>query len=587
MPSHRTLTVSLAIALAAAAGLGAVPWPIDSALPTAAITASLATETGFTFRLGDPQARFRLLPTPRMEITDIETRFSDNSRAFTARQGTVSLRLMPLLMGRLEAGALSFDRLAAQVDTPVAIANWAALAERYARMRIGEAARPGATPAPRRIEISDSTLILSTPRRNLVITDAAGRLFWGGGASSISLSLGGFFRGTPFTASLDGLTPAKLVGDGTSPVTVTFTSAPVTARIEGSVGSDLSRVAANRFTLDVPSFTDAATWLSASLPLHGLIEKASLQGSGTVGFSGFDLTEARVAIGADILEGTIALRLEEAAPQLVGTLATESFDGGSIADFLRATIARPAHILPLGRFAATDFDLRLSASKVRLEGIMLQDVALAAVMARNRLELTLSRAYLGEARIADPGKRRLRARATTTLSDRGLDIKLAANLIESDAVHLAPQPDPAFGLTGLASGDIAVEARGRSLYELLSSLTGHANLQVLNGALRGIDLPALVRQAGQPAPAAPASGGATDFERLAIAAQIRDGLLELKAAELRMPNATAVVLGHLNLADGLIDAAVTLAGAGAGAPLSLGLTGPWRAPRFIPLPAQR
>lgn len=130
-------------------------------------------------------------------------------------------------------------------------------------------------------------------------------------------------------------------------------------------------------------------------------------------------------------------------------------------------------------------------------------------------------------------------------------------------VNAGPLLRDAYGfdrLSGTASGSYSLNTRGRSLHDLVGGLQGEGKLHFANGAVKGINLAALVRKATRIASTvldatAPASesGGKTDFASLSGSFTIAGGVLKNPDLNLQAPLLTVTGSGTVNLPQKRLD----------------------------------
>ncbi len=157
---------------------------------------------------------------------------------------------------------------------------------------------------------------------------------------------------------------------------------------------------------------------------------------------------------------------------------------------------------------------------------------------------------------------------------------------------------------GRLDADLALSATGHAPAAMLATLSGTATLRVTDGALLGVDLPALAAglRAGGAAGAAPDAasvtgvgatpgpeasapvadgvraalmGGRTPFGRLELTGGLADGVLTLRSGLLEAPSGRIEASGELDLPEGRADLRLLLRPAGSGLPaVGLRVAGP-------------
>lgn len=130
-------------------------------------------------------------------------------------------------------------------------------------------------------------------------------------------------------------------------------------------------------------------------------------------------------------------------------------------------------------------------------------------------------------------------------------------------INAGPLLRDAYGfdrLSGTANGSYSINSRGRSLHDLVGGLQGDGKLHFTDGAVKGINLAALVRKATRIASTvlnatAPASesGGKTDFASLSGSFTIAGGVLTNPDLNLQAPLLTVTGSGTVNLPQKRLD----------------------------------
>ncbi len=186
-----------------------------------------------------------------------------------------------------------------------------------------------------------------------------------------------------------------------------------------------------------------------------------------------------------------------------------------------AGAASGAALLPVEVLRALRADVRLRVGELKAGGLRSRDVRLAleAEGGRIRLHPATARLYGGRYR----GDVRIDARGREPV------VRLDERL---EGVRLGPLLRDLAGLdrlTGTGTVRARLSARGSDPMALRRTLAGEVALALRDGAVRGVNLAALAREAqallrGEPVPAA-AGPDETDFTEITATARIRAGLL--------------------------------------------------------------
>lgn len=268
---------------------------------------------------------------------------------------------------------------------------------------------------------------------------------------------------------------------------------------------------------------------------------------------------------AGALEGTAHVSREGARvtlARLVGAAGGSRFTGAALVDLeakpmVRLDLAFPSLVLPRGIDApALDagtadmlrlFDGRASvfAASLDASGLRLTEVAADLRLTNGALAATLHRASAYDGQIKGSWSV-VPASAVHAVTAEVTDARMRPLLADLAGFTL---------LDGRGSGSVTLNGAGRSVGEVLRSLTGQATIDMRDGRLETIDLPALPRLLASQLPAMSERRDAdrTAFDRLAAHFRILDGRAATQDVTLEGPLVTATGAGVIDLPAGTID----------------------------------
>jgi AsmA protein len=379
--------------------------------------------------------------------------------------------------------------------------------------------------------IDDINLTIALPSLNDPMK-AAGSLIWN--KEKIDLSLGlsnpnGFLNGSK------------------TDVETEIAAAPVTLSFKGSASTGKQLKAGGALDLDVPSIRKLAAWAGAPLQAPGsgygplkitgqvdvdgqkyAFRKAKLSvdkitGSGDVAFDGGG---RKPAISAKLSLGQLDLN-----PYLPPESAAPASPAGGSAQPATATAA-PADWsddpIDLSGLKAVDASLDLSVAGILVRKIKVGQSNLQVRLKNGVLVTDLTKMALyggnGRAKLTANGAGRVPAVALT------FDLKnFQANPFMTDAADFDR-------IEGTANADLNVTTRGGSQRQLVAALGGAGKVVFLNGAIRGINLAAMVRNIGSAFldPTARKTQK-TDFAELGGTYVIRRGIVTNNDLSLKSP----------------------------------------------------
>jgi AsmA protein len=335
-----------------------------------------------------------------------------------------------------------------------------------------------------------------------------------------------------------------------------ISGAPVKLSFKGKAASDKVFKGQGVLDLDVPSVRKLAAWAGSPLDMPGT-GLGPLKIAGTVDVDGQKLAFRDARFGLDEIKGTGELRFDGSGqkPYANARLALETVDLNpylppeGAAD--KGTSARPAPA-PAGaqgwsdepidmsalRQANADLDLTLGALKMRKISIGKSRVAVTLKEGKLVADLTEMALYQGN------GKATITANGAERVPAVALNFNLTgfqANPFLRDAMDMDR-------LEGKANAVLDVQGRGASQRAIVSSLDGNGKVEFLDGAIRGINLAAMVRNVqGAFLDKSAREQQKTDFSELTGTYTIRSGILNNQDLELKSPLLRVSGKGNVDL----------------------------------------
>ncbi len=336
--------------------------------------------------------------------------------------------------------------------------------------------------------------------------------------------------------------PRALIEGGSSAVEAEIAAAPVKVAYDGTVTNAAPLSLKGRVDLDVPSVRDLAAWAGTPIADGGsglgpLAIRGDLEMSGPkVAFTGATLK-------LDEMTGTGDLRLDlgGAKPSVVAALEVDRID---LNPYLpppaeAAEEAPPAPGSPAGggwseepidlsALKAADADLTFRAGGITVREIKLGETRAKAVLKGGKLALDLVELALYDG----TGKGRVTLDASGSLPA----LESAFTLTGLQAAPFLADAAGFDRIEGIANMTVEAATRGRSQKEMVSALDGNGRVQFLDGAIRGINLAAMVRNVSSAFldPEARKTQK-TDFAELAGTYTIADGIVTNRDLFLRSP----------------------------------------------------
>jgi AsmA protein len=509
----RKLLVGLAVLVVLVVGAAVV---VPLAVPIAAyqgpLMALVRQATGRDFEIAGP-VKLSVLPMPALEANDVS--FANRPGARTpdmavVKQLRLQMQLWPLLHGRIVVSRLVLVRpaIALEVDKN-GHPNWifgptAAPA--------GGTAEPGgagggfglAELALRKVRLTDGTLSYLDRR-----TGKAERL--DGIDMTLSLhSPGGALAGAGaavwngermnFAVGID--RPGVFLDGAESQVRVKLAATPLTLDFSGRVMGLPSPTLDGAIDLEAKSLRRLAQWIGSPITLGGN-GLGPLAVKGTVAIAGTktSFTDADLSLDAIKAKGSIAIDNAGARPMVAGKLAVDRLDlnpylapeaASTLPPRAEAGGAAPAAAaqnggsdmsIDLSALELADVDVDLEAGDIVYRQFQIGASAIGIRVKDGRFTADLGRMALYHGN----GRAKVTVDGSGAVPSFGLDAALTR-------VQIEPLAQAAIGLnplTGAGNLDIAVTAHGSSQRDLIGTLSGRGTINLANGQINGVNLPAL------------------------------------------------------------------------------------------------
>lgn len=298
--------------------------------------------------------------------------------------------------------------------------------------------------------------------------------------------------------------PRDLLYGAESQVGIKLTAAPLTLNFAGRVMGSPSLKLDGPIDLETTSLRRLAQWAGSPIALSGNgLGPFALKGTLAIAGTTTSFKDADISLDAITAKGSVSVDNAGARPAVAGALDVDRLDlnpylspqtastaplgaragGPAPASSAAAQNGRSDRSIDLSalKLANVDFDLKVGGIVYRqfqigasAAGIHIKDGRLTADLSRMAL-------YRGS------GHGRVTVDGSGAVPAIGLDADLSQ-------VQIQPLAQAAIGfdrLTGAGNLDIAVTARGNSQRDLIGTLSGRGAINLANGQIKGVNLPAL------------------------------------------------------------------------------------------------
>ena len=387
--------------------------------------------------------------------------------------------------------------------------------------------------------------------------------------------------------------PWRLVGEG-SPIDLAVDGALVNVSFDGLARLNAGFDLAGTVEMKARSLRDLAEWLGKPLAPGAGLKAFSAKGGLELTDQSIILKKATIGLDGMNAKGDLTIDLSGERPDVVAALGV---DRVNIDAYLGPQPSEPADAkgidawsaapIDLSGLSALDAKLALAANQISYRNVKIGKTRINATLKGGRLI-----ANLPEMAFYD-GKASGEVVLSTSKGAAVVQGRLSAEGV--DGYRLLKDFAGFERIIGTGTLSVSLAARGKSQRELVSTLNGAAAMRFTNGAVRGINIAALMRDVGsgivsgwgQP------DSKDTDFALLEATYTISDGVATGKDLKLAGPLVRVTAIGSADLLRRRLDYKVqpklvaTLnnqdaADAAASLPVPLVVAGPWGDPKIYP-----
>jgi AsmA protein len=558
-----------------------VPWTVSSRVLRDEISAQLSDITGVSVR-ADGDAAFALLPYPRVKLESVRIGQDGRGAMLDVALARGSVRVLPLLAGRLEMQDLSLVEPVLKLE-----GDWPS--DQPPAQQLGRAVdilfgAPLARGRIRHLAVSAGrveTMVQDKPIALLTDINGALRITAGSAAELV----GRFrWRGVEAEFSAWGIDAAEFARSHQSPIQLSLTSPFLKSTFSGTAsGPDLQFN--GEFSGETPDLVALGGWLSFEPPLS-TTDSVAVSGQARLGSDTLSISSAKIRIGGQDFDGALLGKAEPDGLSVSGTLAAATLDASDLAISLIPGTAADGgwsrDPFPLWRLPRAKFDLRMSVGSLSLGPVTMENAALAVLSRGSRTDVVLAG--------ADFQGGTLKGRFGVNVQPKGsVDMRFQVG-----AEKIAMGPGLAFlldgrRLSGTGTGVVQLEGTGDSMATLMRSLEGRGNVVVKQGEIVGINLPDVLRKVERRPLGATLDlgGGRTPFESATCGFRVSQGVADVsdcvaQSAATRLAVTGKVGVGERTLAlTGLATAPNSTPGKEP-ATLPFEITGTFDQPQFTP-----
>lgn len=507
------------------------------------------------------KANIALLPLPRIKLQRVVFTGDDDRVSGRAREVVARLRLLPLVWGRL-----GFDRI--DLRAPEIELKLSSEAEAPRDWVQGVIDSLGRVSRDARIVVTAGTLFIRRGELvGTVVRDVNVVLNERGPEDPIALNGSVNWRGA--VTEVSAVWP---LAAGRAPASMSARSPLAMAEIQGERTGAGEPVFQGRLRFETSSLPEAVAWVGNPPRLAGALGKVSLAAEVRMSPRETALSQIKLSLDGETLEGALTLAAGEERWGLTGTLAGTSLDIGRLYERLEGAAGgqSPAGETPLDfeSWTSHDIDLRVSVDAARAGPARLGGVATQLLVKKGRFEAALLR--------ADAYGGAIRGRLLAAPAHAGVDVKLQAGL---DRISLgqAASAFPALArISGSAGAQIALEGAGRNAEELRQAIAGKVSVTLRQGEIAGFGFADLMRR-GDRNPLTVLRDwrqGKSAYDSATLNALVQNGSVFVQEAVMTAPNWRLMLAGTGSLVTRRLELEGALSGATGTPRLPMTLRGP-------------
>ncbi len=564
----------------------------------------IAVMEGATGRKARIDGEFKLSILPRAEFVAGKVSLGNAKdgqakNMMTLDRLTVRVGVLPLLTGNLEIDALVAERLVINLEVDKGgRPNWQLGAAPSPAAAKPDDVTPAGAPGLAGLKLGDVRLVdgrisytdMKTGARHVV--DGVNLKV---SLPSLSSPMGAegsvVWNKEKLTLTAVVSNPNAVLAGKTTELDISLKSAPLAFSFKGRASAGKEIAVGGRIKLDVPSVRKLAAWAGTPLKVPGK-GLGPLKISGELDMKGKVVEFRKAKFSLDAIDGTGDLSFDRRGrkPFIKAAAKLGRLDLNPYLPPESAASAKPqAGNAGPGDWSDDPIDLSAldklyAALELTVAGLLIRKIKIGEsnlkVTLRNGIlvtELTKMALYggVGKARVTTRG-----GRGVPVLSLNSTLTKVKANPFMRDAMNLDR-------VEGTANIKVRINTRGRSQREMIQALAGGGKVTFLDGAIKGINLGAMVRNIESAFLGSDASQTQkTDFSEMGGSFQIRRGILTNNDLLLKSPLLRLTGKGKIDMPKRWIDyriepklvASTTGQGGAAGAigiSVPVNIKGPW------------
>lgn len=352
------------------------------------------------------------------------------------------------------------------------------------------------------------------------------------------------WRGETVNLTVNLARPRALLDNQTTDLKASIDTTHLTLSFDGQVTGGTPLRLEGATDLKSPSIRALAAWAGSPINMAGdILGPLSVAGTVKVAQPVIAFTGAQIAIDAIRANGNVEMNTGGAVPRITGNLDVAALDtnpymGGTPSSGGDSAGAGTSQAQGSGDWSDDPIDLSALKSvnadfTLRVESILVQSIRIGQSALRLTVEGGLMTADLTEMALYDgQGKAKIVANGAGSVPSIAVDFDLAGMQAEPLLADAAGFDR----ISGTARSDMSVRSSGNTQREIVGNLNGNGALAFTDGAVKGINLGAMLRNVGSAfLDASARDQQQTDFTEITATFTVTNGVVKNDDLQLLSP----------------------------------------------------
>ncbi len=346
------------------------------------------------------------------------------------------------------------------------------------------------------------------------------------------------WRGEPVELRAKSGKPMELFAGGLSPLSVKLSSPMFNLDFDGTAATMSNFQFEGDFSFETPEIGKLAEWLGRDLPTHGDLGPASLSARANLIGASIAFSDLDMSLNDNKVNGVLQLDFRQERPMVQGTLASETLDLGHFVRVPESLDELLDYDLTKSNAAKVDFDIRLSASDLKLGPVTLGQAAASLMTRDNQVSVSIGEAYAYGGRLEATFEMRQDESDPAQMS---CSLRAKANGISAGGISKEMAGEELLSGTALLEADL--QADGAHIREALEDAHGTLSVVLTDGQLLHFDLNAFEQalKKEKEIDGEILRKGSSKFDVLSVRGQIADQQLDVEG--LRLTSGKRAILG--------------------------------------------